>query len=229
MPMYKQSIKSLQSHMSSGEGFGVGNTMNFVEIILTEKLKEAEPAIDVLGSDRKVLQVASQDFTNYLKYHWGLIGKEGNNCELAERIEQFFRENPTELEAYLTVWTGIWLKKWKERVKLLIGNQNANKWNKISKTLSNAEPLWRRLEHKQEIMEIVVYTLLKNGEICGTEILSENLLKMELGEKNNQSLSEKEQILTALNNSLRKAREMAQSKGPLIFVKIDKGYYSAGN
>jgi hypothetical protein len=28
---------------------------------------------------------------------------------------------------------------------------------------------------------------------------------------------------------LRKAREMAQSKGPLIFVKIDKGYYSAGN
>jgi len=24
---------------------------------------------------------------------------------------------------------------------------------------------------------------------------------------------------------LRKARDMAQSKGPLIFVKIDKGYY----
>ena len=26
-------------------------------------------------------------------------------------------------------------------------------------------------------------TLVKNGEICGTEILSENLIKMELGEK----------------------------------------------
>ena len=203
--------------------------MNFVEIILTEKLKEADPALDILGSDRKVLQVACQDFTNYLKYHWDLIGKEANNCELVETIERFFKENPAELEAYLTVWTGTWLRKWKERVKLLIGNQNANKWNKVTKTLNNAEPLWRKLERKQEIMEIVVFTLLKNGEICGTEILSENLLKMELGEKNNQSLNEKEQVLTVLNNALRKAREMAQSKGPLIFVKIDKGYYNAGN
>jgi hypothetical protein len=98
----------------------------------------------------------------------------------------------------------------------------------MSKTLQDAEPLWRKIEHKQELLEIVEATLIKNGEICGTEILSENLLKMELGEKNTQLLNEKEQILRVLNNALRKAREMAQSRGPLIFVKIDKGYYSAG-
>jgi hypothetical protein len=175
-----------------------------------------------------VLQVACQDFTNYLKYQWELIGKEANNFELVEKMEQFFKENPAELESFLTVWVGIWLKKWKERVKLLIGNQNQNKWNKVAKTLANAEPLWRTLEHKQEIMELVVGTLIKNGEICGTEILSENLLKMELGEKCGQCPNDQEQILTMLNSALRKAREMAQSKGPLIFVKIDKGYYSPG-
>ncbi len=202
--------------------------MNFVEIVLTEKLRDADPALDVLGSDRKVLQVACQDFTNYLKYQWELIGKEANNFELVEKMEQFFKENPAELESFLTVWVGIWLKKWKERVKLLIGNQNQNKWNKVAKTLANAEPLWRTLEHKQEIMELVVGTLIKNGEICGTEILSENLLKMELGEKCSQCPNDQEQILSMLNSALRKAREMAQSKGPLIFVKIDKGYYSPG-
>jgi hypothetical protein len=203
--------------------------MNFVEIMLTEKLKDADPALDVLGSDRKVLQVACQDFTNYLKYHWGFIGKEANNCDLAEKMENLFKEDPAELEAFLTVWVGIWLKKWKERVKLLIGTQNQNKWNKVAKTLANAEPLWRSLAHKQEIMEVVVATLIKNGEICGTEILTENLLKMELGEKNNHDIQEKELVLTILNNALRKARDMAQSKGPLIFVKIDKGYYGCGN
>jgi hypothetical protein len=204
--------------------------MNFVEIILNEKLKEADPALDLMGSDRKVLQVAFQDFTNYLKFHWNLIGKEANNFELVEKMERFFKENPAEMEAYLTVWTGIWLKKWKERVKLLIGNQNTNKWSKVSKTLSDAEPLWRKLERKQEIMELVVSTLIKNGEICGTEILSENLLKMELGERKAViTFNEKEQILAVLNSALRKARDMAQSKGPLIFVKIDKGYYSAVN
>lgn len=201
------------------------DTMNFVELILTDKLKDADQALDLLGSDRKVLQVASQDFTNYLKYQWGLIGSESANLELAEKMEAFYKENPTEFEAFLTVWVGIWLKKWKERVKLLIGTQNQNKWNKVAKTLANAEPLWRALQNKQEIMELVVSTLIKNGEICGTEILTENLLKMELGDKNNETLREDERVLVVVNNSLHKAREMAFSKGPLIFVKIDKGYY----
>jgi hypothetical protein len=99
----------------------------------------------------------------------------------------------------------------------------------MSKTLADAEPLWRKIEHKQELQEVVVSTLIKNGEICGTEILAENLLKMELGERSLQNVGEKERVIATLNNALRKAREMAQSRGPLIFVKIDKGYYNALN
>lgn len=194
--------------------------------MLGEKLKDSDPALDVMGSDRKVLQVACQDFTNYLKFHWNLIGKEANQCEVVERLEKLFHENAAELDAFLTVWTGMWLKKWKERVKLLIGEQNANKWNKVAKTLSSAEPYWKKIERKQELTEVVVSTLLKNGEICGTEILAENLLKMELGEKTIQNMNDKERVFCIVNNSLRKAREMAQSKGPLIFVKVDKGYYN---
>ena len=203
--------------------------MNFVEIMVGEKLKEADSALDIMGSDRKVLQVACEDFMNYLKFHWGLMGREASQCEVVDRLENLFRENRVELEEVLTVWTSIWFKKWKERVKLLIGEDNANKWNRVSKTLNNAEPLWKKLERKQEIREVIITTLIKNGEICGTEILSENLLKMELGEKRVQSLSDRERVFTALNNALRKGRDMAQSRGPLIFVKIDKGYYNAVN
>jgi hypothetical protein len=211
------------------ERASAGIVMNFVEIMIGEKLRDSDPALDIMGSDRKVLQVACQDFTNYLKFHWNLIGKEANQCELVERLEKLFKEDSQELNAFLTVWTGIWFKKWKERVKLLIGTQNANKWSKMSKSLADVEPMWRKIEHKQELQEIVVATLIKNGEVCGTEILAENLLKMELGEKNLEKVNEKERIFTTLNNALRKAREMAQSRGPLIFVKIDKGYYNALN
>lgn len=200
--------------------------MNFVELMLGEKLKEADPALDVMGSDRKVLQVACQDFTNYLKFHWNLIGKEASQFELVERLERVFKEDSNELEEFLTVWTGIWFKKWKERVKLLIGDQNASRWSKISKTISNAEPLWKKIEHKQELQEVVIATLIKNGEICGTDILSENLLKLELGEKS-KGESDRERVFAVVNNSLRRAREMCQSRGPLIFVKIDKGYYNS--
>lgn len=203
--------------------------MNFIEIMLAEKLKDANPALDITGSDRKVLQVATQDLTNYLKYHWQLIGREASHCLLVEKLESIFKETPAELEEFLTLWTGIWLKKWKERVKLLIGEQSANKWGQASKNLAKAEPLWNQIENKQELQEIVAATLIKNGEICGTEILSENLLKMELGEKRIQDLKSSERILTIVNSAIRKARGMAQSKGPLIFVKIDKGYYSTTN
>jgi hypothetical protein len=208
------------------EKASAGISMNFVEIMLGEKLKDIDPALDITGSDRKLLQVACQDFTNYLKFHWNLIGKEASQCELVEKLEKLYREDTAELEAFLTIWTGIWFKKWKERVKLLIGNQNANKWSKMSKTLQDAEPLWRKIEHKQELLEVVEATLIKNGEICGTEILSENLVKVELGERNLKDATDQELAIVTLNNALRRAREMAQSKGPLIFVKVDKGYYN---
>jgi hypothetical protein len=209
------------------EGVSAGIIMNFVEIMIGEKLKDADPALDIMGSDRKVLQVACQDFTNYLKFHWQLIGKENSNCEIVDKLELLFRENADELDSYLTIWCNIWFKKWQQRVKLLIGNQGANKWSKMAKNLTDAEPIWHRLNHKQELQEVVVSTLIKNGEICGTEILAENLLKLELGEKSIQSITDdKERLFTVLNNTLRKSREMAQSRGPLIFVKVDKGYYN---
>lgn len=202
--------------------------MNFIEIMIGEKLKDADPALDIIGSDRKVLQVACQDFTNYLKFHWKLIGVEANQCELVEKLEELYKEDADDLDSFLTVWCNTWFKKWKQRVQLLIGNQNANKWNKMAKTITNAEPLWNKIERKQELQEVVIATLIKNGEICGTEILAENLLKLELGEKSVRNLEHKERLLVTLNNTLRRAREMAHSRGPLIFVKVDKGYYNTG-
>ncbi|MEM4713289.1 MAG: hypothetical protein QXQ61_01930 [Candidatus Bathyarchaeia archaeon] len=200
--------------------------MNFIEVLLSEKLKSKNPMLDIFGADRKVLQIACQDFTNYLKVYWNLVGKEANECELTDKLEEFYQKEPRELEEFIALWTGIWLKKWSERVKLLIGNEEAHKWNKVTKILNNAEPVWRRLTNRREMQEVVISTLIKNGEVCGTSILAENLLKMELGENKKKYTSDNEQVLNIVNNTLRKARELTRSKGPLIFVRIDKGYYN---
>ena len=201
--------------------------MNFIETLMSEKLVEKNPLIDVLAADRKVLQIACQDLTNYFKNHWDLVGEEASECEVAERLEKVFEENQEELTEFLGVWTGIWLKKWKERVKLLIGNENSKRWNSVTRILNNAEPIWARLTGRQEMQDVVISTLIKNGEICGTSILAENLLKMELGDDKRKYPNEKEQVVSVVNNALKKARELTQSKGPLIFVKVDKGYYQS--
>lgn len=208
------------------EKASVGIGMNFIEISIGEKLKQADPELDVTGSDHSVLEVACRDFINYLKVHWNLVGKEANQCDIIEKLETLLREDPKELDEFLAVWCNLWFNKWKQRVKLLLGNQGVNQWNQMAKAISEAEPFWRRIEQKQELQEIVIATLIRNGEVCGTEILAENLLKIELGDKRVQYLKDRERIFVALNNTLRKAREMAHSRGPLIFVKIDKGYYN---
>lgn len=203
--------------------------MNYIELLLSEKLKSKNPMLDILGSDRKILQIACQDLTNYLKVFWNLVGKEANEYELINRLEEIYQKEQKELEEFIDLWTGIWLKKWGERVKLLIGNEDFKRWNKITKIINNAEPIWRNLPNRREMQEVVISTLVKNGEICGTQILSENLLKMELGEHRRKYANTKEQTINIVNNTLRKAKELSRSKGPLIFVKIDKGYYNNGD
>ena len=203
--------------------------MNFVETLMSEKLIEKNPLIDVLGADRKVLQIACQDLTNYLKFHWDISGIDAGQCEVVERLEKFYEQNPEELQEFMSVWSGMWLKKWGERVKLLIGNENSKRWNNVTKILNNAEPIWARLSNRHQMEDVVISTLIKNGEICGTSILAENLLKMELGDEKRKYPSEKEQTLNVVNNALRKARDLTQSKGPLIFVKVDKGYYDTAH
>jgi hypothetical protein len=201
--------------------------LNFIETLMSEKLIEKNPLIDVFGADRKVLQIACQDLSNYLRVHWNLVTKDADQSEVVERLEKFFEENPDELQEFITVWSGIWLKKWGERVKLLIGNENSKKWNNVTKILNNADPIWARLSNRNQMTDIVISTLIRNGEICGTSILAENLLKMELGDEKRNYVNEKEQTLNVVNNALKKARDLTQSKGPLIFVKVDKGYYQA--
>jgi hypothetical protein len=199
--------------------------MNFMEVLLSEKLKSKNPMIDIFGSDRKVLQIACQDLANYLKVHWDLIGKEASECELVDKLEELYNDDPDELEEFIDLWAGMWLKKWKERVKLLIGKKSM-KWKKVRSTIEKAQPLWRKLSNRKEMQEVVASTLIRNGEICGTSILAENLLKMELGQNKDGYTNQEEQVMNVVNSALRKSRKLARSSGPLIFVKVDKGYYN---
>jgi len=203
--------------------------MNFLKLLLMESLQNKNPLLDLKGADRKVLQVAYEDLLNYLKVHWNLIAMENSDLELADKAYNFFKENPKEFEEFLNVWAGLWMKKWIERVKLLIGKEHSRSWKKTNRLLSIAEPYWNQLRKKKEMKEIVVKTLIKNGEICGTSILAENIIKTELGstaEKAKLRLNDKETILNVLTNTLRKAREISRSKGPLIFVRIDKSFFN---
>jgi len=155
------------------------------------------------------------------------MGQESADYELIKKLYSFHQEEPKELEEFVDAWTGIWIKKWSERVKLLIGQQeeeNSN-WQKVSKKICDAEPLWKTLPNRREVEDVVVESLIRNGEICGTNILSENLIKMELGSTEKIDVKKDEDALNLISGTLRRARNLSRSKGPLIFVRLDKKFF----
>jgi hypothetical protein len=203
--------------------------MNFIEITLSKKIKEAEPTLDVLGADRKVLQVAVQDFTNYLNFYRNLENKETNILYQVKQMEQLQKEEPHEFDSSLAVWSSIWLRKWKERVNLSFGKQNPKATIKAPENACRDESLWIKLECREEIIGIVAFALIKNAEICGTQIIAENIVKTETCKCTCEDVNSKEQVLKILSNSLRNARETTQKTGPLIALQVDKRYYCEVN
>lgn len=205
--------------------------MNFIELLLSESLKKKRSQLDLQGSDRRVLQIAYEDFINYLKVQWGLVGDRAASYKLISRLEGYLHNEWEELQEFINVWSGLWLRKWDERVKLLIGKRNGKRWERMHKPLRNAEPLWSGLRSKKEIKEIVIGTLVRNGEICGTSVLAENLLKFGLNNcaKNKIDVNETEQLLNVVNDALRRARNVSQSTGPLIFLRVSKNFFQFAN
>lgn len=202
--------------------------MNFLELLLSQCLKDHNPLLDLQGADRRVLQIACEDLMNFLKVHWKLIDQEHGDYDLVEKVHKYFEDNSEEFSEFVSIWAGLWIKKWNERVRLLIGTNGSLQWSRVHQQLKSASSLWRQLKKRGEMKEILVESLIRNGEICGTSIMSENLLKLELGTQktNHKWRSEQERILNIMNSTLRKARQLSYSKGPLIFVKIDKKYFA---
>ena len=144
-------------------------------------------------------------------------------------MEQLREEDSAEFDSFLSVWSGIWLRKWKQRINLLIGKQSEKETSKAPENVSKDESLWTKLECKEEIIGIVVSALIKNAEICGTRVIAENIVKIETCKRSSQDINSKKQVFKILNNSLRRAREITQTTGPLIAIKVDKRYYCEVN
>jgi len=194
--------------------------MNQIEVLLSLKLKTADPTLDILGSDRKVFQVATQDFTNYLNY-LSSTDRNVKNFQLEENLEK----DPEEVSSFLTVWTGIWLKKWKQRFKLALGQTSNKEPSQNQDNAIKANVLWSKLDCREELLEQVIFTLIKNSEICGSSLIAEDIIKRELLKTEDLDTNNTQQLLTILNNVLKRAKEIQQRSGSIVSIRVGKEYY----
>ncbi|MFQ5758106.1 MAG: hypothetical protein ACE5IF_00345 [Candidatus Bathyarchaeia archaeon] len=199
--------------------------MNFLLLLLSESLRKRAPQLDLGGADRKILYIAIEDLKNYLKVHWKLIDKETAEPELREKVHQYFHERIEELEEFVDLWTGMWMRKWNERVKLVIGDKSHRHLKNIHEFSGESKSRWRHLGSWRGIEKMAIEALIRNGEICGTSVLAESLLKSEFGQPT-QKKFHRDDLIVVVNNLFKRARQLSKSKGPLMFVKIDKRFWN---
>ncbi|MDH5450953.1 MAG: hypothetical protein OEX77_08670 [Candidatus Bathyarchaeota archaeon] len=199
--------------------------MNTIEQMLSQSLQDKNPQLNPNTTDKKILEIASYDLLNYLQFHWKLTGQQNAKIKLTEKIQKYLQKNPKELQQFINLWAGIWIKKWNERVKVLIANEDHLHWKKTNQRQLKAEPLWTQLPYRTEMKDIIISKLIRNGEICGTSILAETLIKNELAKHTTSKIYANQKLLNITQRAMKKAKELSQSKGPLIFVRIDKRFF----
>ena len=138
--------------------------------------------------------------------------------------EKYSKIHLQELKSFLTIWIGKWMEKWRERVKLLVGNQSKEELTEHYTNVAKAQPLWENLKFKEELIDIVMFELINNGEICGTAIIAEYVIKTNL--TNNGFELNAEKTINFLNKLTHRAHEISKENGPLMFVEINKNYYN---
>ncbi len=200
--------------------------MIITEMLLSAKLKEAEPTLDLLGADRKVLKIAYEDFKNYEKFLSLTSDKTMERSESIQiKMQMFEKEYRSEIGEFLSAWTCIWLKKWKQRFSLILGQTNIKQQNAHPEATAKAQAAWTELTAREEMIEMIALTLIKNSEVCGTNIVAEDILKRELGRNPNIDIECTKQVLTLLNTTLNSANETSKRTGPFVGIKVDKNYY----
>jgi hypothetical protein len=200
--------------------------MAITEILLSIKLKEAEPSLDLLGADRKVLKIAYEDFKNYEKFLSFTSDKTLESPESTQvKMQLSEKEYSEEIGVFLSAWTSLWLKKWKQRFSLILGQTNIKQQNAQPEATAKAQAAWTKLIARDEMIEMIAFTLIKNSEVCGTTLIAEDILRGELLKNPDLDIGCPKQVLTLINTALNKARETSKRTGAIVGIKVDKNYY----
>lgn len=197
--------------------------------LISEMIKElCDVSTDI--ESRIMAQVALKDFKNYMKVVENLIGDYDSDYRVQLLISKYIDNNPTYLRNLIYDWLDYWIVKWKQRVKLVWDDKDSkeevSKKQKIDEMVIG---IWRRYPRINEIKELVIGSLIKNQEICFTDVLADNLIKSELYKLKVNLYSDDKVIeyleknpIYLLSNLISRVEKLKYYKGYLIILRVDK-------
>lgn len=145
-----------------------------------------------------------------------------DNRMIYESLEEEFRTKPNDLRFSINFWSGMWLKKWRERVRVFSPKFEIPK-NHIER-IEKAKKIYQNMDYRIELKKMAIRKLINYGEICMVEPIAENLIIEEIA-KYVRKESENSIVIAINPLSLYSAvnsriARLPEERGPLIYLNI---------
>jgi len=171
--------------------------------------------------------VCSRDFLNYVKVEKGFLYDEHSPDERAlYYIGYLMEERPVEFVALLEEWFPVWALKWRQRVKLAAKSDFDEK---LQQRIEQSIRPFLNTQVFEEAKRFTLGSLIKSGEVCFTDTLSETVVKNVLytfvsrssgAEEVKRTLERNPALL--LDEIVRRVKALSKFKGPLIAVRFER-------
>lgn len=184
--------------------------------------------LNLNGEDRRIFEICCKDFKNYILYFDDNYKRMDDNAtqELPpetlvsiimgdmSRVYQSL-QSTKEVSEFLDAWIGWWWRKWQQRTKIVFCKEDLPKSVVLADNnfAINLSP-----EERDELTKIMVYTLIRYGEISCTQIIADALIKKTVEDMKTFKIEDKLGIISKLQ---RQAREVSYTHGALIFLTLD--------
>jgi len=185
--------------------------------LIAEEMKNRIPQFEPYSSDYQMVVYASQDLEEWMRQKLSLRGG-----SFYEALESMLYDGRGEFRVFVKSWVTIWLGKWRERVKLL--HTKPKLPPSVEKRIKEAKRIYRRLEFRKELKNLITRKLISQGEICMAGFIAENLIIEEIARRlRNPNVDSKNLRLDPIDiyNALsRRVLEIQRERGPLIYLRI---------
>lgn len=180
-------------------------------------------------------QVALKDFKNYLKTTENLIGDIDSDYKVQVLISKYLDKNPDYLKETAEDWLEYWLVKWKQRVKLVINEKKKenSEEKKIDKEIVN---ILKRIPLIKELKELTIGSLIKNHEICFTDVIADSIIKNELYKLKTKLIDDDKVVkyvtkypISVLNNIISRVEKLKNYKGYLVVLRVDRSIFNSSS
>jgi len=164
--------------------------------------------------NRRVMELVVEDCANYIKINQKKKTVEKDELELLKflyKVDKVYFV-PKKLPAFkeeIGVWSGLWTKKWFERVVV-----TTNKLPSTPTSTVEIEEKLSRLQMREKILAQLVLVTIECGEFCGTKLLPVLAVKQQL------TTTTETNPLKLLQTSAETIRILSQTHGPLIYLTL---------